>query len=285
MASTKPAARRPAAAALMKQAFGDGAVKDKVAAMSRLQQLAISDRATFRQVVATLRDTAQPAALRKAALRTLETATFDPAAFAPYRSAYLTALRALRTDPDSGLREDALGILARERDGDTQAMLVQGLETPADALLPADQALQMLSYDMHSGAYDVARRIAARPSSPEVRREALRVLAADPKSAAMFEKILRDKEEGNPIRQLAACALQQLAPQRLHTCARDIAVSTGEDDQMKTLGMTVLAHFASDEAIAGDSKLKSHVDSLSKPRSGPASPMTLAAQKLAQRYA
>ena len=284
MASKNPAPRRPTAAVLVKRAFGDGAIKDKVAAMSMLQQIAISDRATFRQVVATLRDQEQPAALRKAALRTLETATFDPAAFAPYRSAYLTALRALRTDQDTGLREDAIGILARERDGDTQALLVQGLETPDDALLPAAQALQMLSYDMHSGAYDVARRIAAKPPSHAVRREALRVLAADPKSAAMFEKILRDKQEDNPIRQLAACALQQLAPQRLHTCARDIAVSTGEDDQMKTLGMTVLAHFASDETIAGDSKLKSHVDSLSRQSGGKASLMTLAAKKLAERY-
>ena len=283
MASKKTAARRPAPAALLKQAFGDAATKDKVAAMSMLQQLAISDRTIFRQVVATLRDASQPAVLRKAALRTLQTSTFDPTAFAPYRAAYLTALRALRADEDMDLRSEAIGILAREHDGDTQALLVQGLETPDEALLPAAQALQMLSYDMHSGAYDVARRIAAKPPSHEVRREALRVLAADPKSANMFEKILRNKEEDDPIRQLAACALQQLAPQRLHACARDIAIDTREGDQMKTLGMTVLTHFASDDAISGDSKLKSHVDSLSK-QSGSASPMKLAAQKLASRY-
>jgi len=283
MPAPKKAPRAPSPATLIKQAFEGGSTKQRVTAMSHLQQYAVSDRETFDQVVATLRDAAQPATLRRAALSTLQTATFDPSAFAPYRTSYMKTLRALRKDEDLDLRREAIGILAGEHDGDTQAMLVDGLENPDNAVLPPEHALQMLSYDPHSGAYDVARRIAAKAPSHQARREALRVLAADPKSATMFEKILRDKDETSQIRQLAACALQHLAPQRLHACARDITVDNKEDDHMRTLGMTVLANFADDVTIE-HAKLRAQVASLSKTTGKDASGLKAAALKLAERY-
>jgi hypothetical protein len=74
-------------------------------------------------------------------------------------------------------------------------MLIEGLQDPAKAMLPPEKALQLLSYDVHAGAFDVARRIADKPPNELARREAMRVLAADGGSADMFEKVLRNKSE------------------------------------------------------------------------------------------
>jgi len=238
---------------------------------------------SIRELIAMLRDPDQAPSKRWMAMQALKSAAFDPVAFAPHRSSYMGALRALRTDADMKLRKEAIGVLACERDPDTQQLLVQGLDSPDDALLAPQHALQMLCSDPHSGAQAAARRIADNPPSLQARREALRVLASDPASVPMFEKILRDRDEKPPIRQLAASALQHLEPKRLHQCARELAMDKNESDQIKTLGMTVLATYAGDDVLE-DKKLKSHVASLNKRAGKRASQVAVAARKLSERY-
>jgi hypothetical protein len=222
----------------------------------------IADRDTFKSVLALIADPEADTVLRNNALSTLQAATFDPDAFAPYRTSYLTALRKLRKDGDDEIKKRAFGILARENDADTQAVLLEGLNTPDKALLPPEKALQLLSYDTHAGAYDVARGIVDKAPNPLARREALRVLAADARSTDLFEKVLRDRNETVPIRQLAASSLNQLAPKRLQTTARDISVNTAESDEMRSLGMTAIADFGDIEDIRNDAALKSQVENI-----------------------
>jgi hypothetical protein len=263
MATKKSAALTPAK--LVKLALGaEGTIKSRCNAMASLGSTALVDRDTFRSVTSVIRDAGAPGELRRAALSTLKAAAFDTSAFAPYQSAYLVLMRSLRTDDDLDVRQTALGVLARAKDGDTQALLLKGLNDPASALVAPEKALQLLGYDAHAGAFDAARKIARNPPNPLAKHEALRVLATDVKSARMFEKLLLDKGEELEFRQLAASALHQLAPKRLQSCARDIAMDKLESADMNALGLTALTHFGDAASLSIDRGLKSHVDALSK---------------------
>ncbi|MDM0116590.1 hypothetical protein QTI66_31075 [Variovorax sp. J22R133] len=255
--------------------------KARAAAAMRLGWHEIcGSKASFRAVLGLVRDAATPAEVRYAALSALQSATFGGSLFAPFRPEYLSALRALRGDPDLEVRQRVLGILARENDGDTQAMLLEGLQDPVKAVLPAEKALQLLSYDVHAGAFEVARQIAENPPNALARREALRVLAADGGSASMFETVLRSQTEPMEVRQIAAAALHQLAPQRLQQCARDIALDEKESDALRSLGLNALAHFGDAKTLAGDKALQDYVDGLQ--RKGKDSPDALA--RIAAQY-
>ena len=130
-----------------------------------------------------LKDTQSPQAVRLAALKALQSASFSVVKFTPCRPEYLAALRSLIDDPDPEVRQRVLGILAREQDGYTQQRLLEGLQQPEKALVSPEKALQLLSYDIHADAYPVAREIASKPPNPAAKREALRLLAADAASA------------------------------------------------------------------------------------------------------
>ncbi|EUC12340.1 hypothetical protein [Paraburkholderia hospita] len=234
-------------------------LKERTQALAQIGNNVVGDRETFKQVVALVKDATANATLRSNALSQLQAATFDPSAFAPYRAAYMTVLRGLRNDPDTGIRQRAFGILAREYDPDTQAMLLAGLDGTREALLPPEKALQLLSYDPHAGAYEVARKIEKAPPNELARREALRVLAADANSVNLFEGVLRNKKEPTEVRQIAAGALNHLAPQHMQNIARDIALDDSESDELRTVGLTALANFGDHSVLTADAQLQEQV--------------------------
>jgi hypothetical protein len=238
-------------------------VARRTAALMALGWAILSDKARFRSVLAILRNVDEPIDLRLEVLSAVQSATFDANRFAAFRPDYIKALRALSADPDMELRQRVLGFLARENDAPTQEALLQGLRHPDEALLPPEKALQLLSYDVHNEAYAAAREIADRPPNALARREALRLLAADGKSAPLFEKLVLDKGESSEVRQLAASALHKLAPQRMQDCARRMTLDDDEDDDMQTVSLTALANFGS-EATRQDPQLREQVRKLSE---------------------
>ena len=151
------------------------------------------------------------------------------------RSDYIAALREVALDPNPQIRESALGLLAGEKDGFAQKKLLEGLKDPSKALVPPEKALQLLSYDVHAESYEVARNIVKDPPSDVARREALRLLAADAKSAPMFEKLLRDKDEQREVRQISASALHALSPKKLEKTAREILLDDSDYDDILTM--------------------------------------------------
>jgi len=151
--------------------------------------------------------------------------------------------------------------LSREHDGYTQQLLLEGLRDPKKALVPADKALQLLSYDVHSDAYPVAREIVRNPPNQRAKREAMRLLAADANSVGMFETILGDKKEAPEIRQLSATALYSLAPKKLESMARKIVLDKKDDHKVKATSLTALASFGG-KSIAKDKPLIAQVKKL-----------------------
>ena len=249
----------------------ENSLKTRIAALTSLGWNIVESRDKMRAVLALVRDAQQqPIELRLAALAVVQSATFDSSRFTPFRPDYLSTLRVLARDADAEMRQRALGFLAREHDAHTQEALIAGLDDPGQALVPPEKALQLLSYDVHAESYRAARAIVRNPPNADARREALRLLAADAASAPTFEKLLKDKQESFEIRQLAASALNQLAPHRLQACARDITLDDGESADIKSVSLTALSHFGDAAAIGKDDALHAYADKLGQASGGSA---------------
>jgi hypothetical protein len=238
-------------------------VKERVAALEEAQLAVSYHDENLPEVLRILGDENEPAKVRLAALQALQTASFNVVAFAPVRGEYMATLRKVAKDPDPELRENALGVLARRKDGFAQKKLLEGLQDPEKALLPPEKALQLLSYDPHAEAYQAAREILRRPPNDDSRREALRLLSADAKASPMFEKLLRDKSEPLEIRQLAAAALHAINPEKLQEYAREIVLDPSEQDDIQAASLAALTNFGDVKAIRNDKALMKRVNRLS----------------------
>jgi len=204
-------------------------------------------------------DTSKPIEVRMAALQSLGAAAFSVANFDSVNADYIAALREVSTDSREQLRRRALGILMRNKDGFAQKKLLNGLKDPTKALLPPEKALQLLGNDVHAEAYSAARAIVKKPPNKEAKREALRLLAADAKSALLFEKVLRDKKELRENRQLAASALHSLNPEKLQQQARKILKDKSDYADIKATSLTALEQFGDDAALGKDKALMQSV--------------------------
>jgi hypothetical protein len=240
---------------------------ERVKAFLEAPLAAIESDETLQAALDVLRDRNQPIKVRLAALQALQAASFSVILFEPHREDYLATLREIVDDPDPELRQRVLGILMREKDSYAQKRLLEGLQDPAKALVPPEKALQLLSYDVHADAYPVAREIVKQPPNPEAKREALRLLAADAKSAPVFEKILRDKDEDRDIRQISAAALQAVQPEKFQEQAREMVLDKKEYDDIQATALTALTQFGDEKEVAKDDKLMKRVDELGKGKS------------------
>jgi uncharacterized protein (UPF0147 family) len=257
------AATRSARGALSIATTAQKSVKERVAAMAELPTAVCENDDSLQAILKVVRDKSEPAKVRLAALQAVQAASFSVVAFESCRGDYIATLRAVATDPDPEIRQRALGILAREKDGFAQKKLLEGLKDSDKALVSPEKALQLLSYDVHAESYRAARAIVSKPPNPTARREALRLLAADATAAPVFEKILRDKDEPTEIRQISASALHSLQPQKLQAHAREMLLDTSEQDEIQATSLTALTEFGDSQAVGDDEALMKRVDSLS----------------------
>ena len=213
-------------------------------------------------LLAILADAGQPEQLRTAALDSLKAAAFVVTAFAPHRAEFLATLHKVLPEAGAELRGRALETLAIEKDKDAQALLVKGLQDPAKALVPPAAALQYLGYDDHGGYENVVRNVVAKSDDDEVRYEGLRLLASDPKSSGLFERLFADKNEKSEIRRLGAAALQMLAPDKFEKAARKILADDKDYDEIRATALGALTHVREFARARADPKLVAKVDEL-----------------------
>jgi len=216
----------------------------------------------LRALLDTLKDSNRPAEMRRNALQAMQAASFSSLDFNAIRTEYIAVLRQIARDVDHELRQRALGILAREHDGFAQQALLEGLQDPTKALVPPEKALQLLSYDPHAGAYPIARQMVESDADEPVKLEALRLLAGDPQSGSLIEKVLANKNESTPLRRMAASALQALNPDRLHALANKVILDKDEDHDVIATVLTALNHFGDAHAIANNKPLLRRVEQL-----------------------
>src|SRR4029078_8110506 len=264
-ATKQSKAKRPRSArAAMSVATNEKkSVGERVQAMAEAPLAICENDKDLQATLNILRNQDEPIQVRLAALQSLQAASFSVIAFESCRTDYIATLRKVATDPDPELRQRVLGILAREKNGYAAKKLMEGLKDPDKALVPPEKALQLLSYDIHAEAYPVARAIINKPPNEDAKREALRLLAADAKSAPVFEKLLRDKDEKAEIRQVSAAALQALKPYSLQENARAILLDDSDYDEIRATSLTAVTQFGDEESVSKDETLKKHVSRMS----------------------
>lgn len=210
-----------------------------------------------------LGDADVPTALRADVLDHLVEISFRLPLFPAKRPDYLATLRSIVEVPDARLRRRVVGILAREKDEYVQRRLIDGLEHRSRALVPAAKAIQFLGYDLHAEYFPVLRRILEQPPSRAAKREAVRLLAADPASVELLLGILRDKRESSEVRKISATALQALDPDRFEAEARRIVLDDDdEDEQLRALCISALALFTEPATLRQDDQLTRRVERL-----------------------
>ena len=209
-----------------------------------------------------LRDVNEPVELRLGALQSLQAASFSVATFSAVQGDYQAVLRQVAQDTDPKLREEALDLLATQKDGFAQKKLLEGLQDSTKALVSPEKALQLLGYDAHAAGLKAARAIIENPPNPVAKQEALRLLASDPSSVPIFEKTLLDKDELRENRQISASALHSLAPEKLQDLARNIVLDKGDYDDIKATSLTALSQFGDSPTLAVDKTLQKSVDRL-----------------------
>jgi len=226
-----------------------------------------SDRADLSKkiqaLLATLGNEKEPTVVRLAALKALGAATFLGENFAPYHADYLNTLRQIaRPGTDPQLCEAALGVLAAEKDPDTQKLLQRGLEDAKFALVPPAKALQLLSYDDHANISELALSLFNQTDDLGVKEAALRVLATDAKSQDLFAKLLEDKSQPVSLRTLSATGLNFLNPQRFADVARTIVMDDSESEDIRDSSLGALASAPDNRALQDDSGFHDRVKEL-----------------------
>jgi hypothetical protein len=191
------------------------------------------DSTTIRQLITMLEDTAEPKDVRLAAFRALKTGSFLGPAFAPYRADYLKSLRAIATDSEPEIRQEALETLAMEKVDYARRVLSEGLKNPEKALVPAAKAIQLLSFDGHAEVAPLVREIFAKTGDLAVKEAALRFLSSDPASASLLSRVLKDRSQPAKLRSLSATGLRVANPKAFERAARTIVEDRKEDDNVK----------------------------------------------------
>jgi|HubBroStandDraft_6_1064221.scaffolds.fasta_scaffold77848_2 hypothetical protein len=216
------------------------------------------DRAAFSEkipaLLATLGNADAPTEVRLAALNALGAATFLGEHFAPFRADYLNTLRQIvRPGTDPRLCEEALAVLAGEKDSDIQQLLRRGLQDPKSALVSPIKALQLLSFDDHAGIADIALNLFHSATDTALKEAALRVLATDPKSQGLFEQLLQDKKQPLSLRTLSATGLHFLNPQKFADVARSIVMDKSDSEDIRATTLGALANAPDHHVLHGDS--------------------------------
>jgi len=213
-------------------------------------------------LAAVVLDAAAAVSVRRAALNQLLVAQFANPTFPKWRKKFITALVKLMDDPTPEFAEAALGQLVKLKVPAAQAKLLSILRSPADAPIPTTKALQLLRYDIHTDAYPIARELAVQATDAPTRQAALRLLAADPAAAGLFEKLLKNKGEAPEVRRLCATALHNLKPKAYQKFAQESVLDDDEHDAVRAQSLTALATLGDSESLADNDQLTDKVKEL-----------------------
>jgi hypothetical protein len=207
-------------------------------------------------------DSSEPAELRSGVLRILRQLRFSSVRLNENRAKYIETLRPLVDEPDPTLRQDALEMLAQEKDEYVQRRLLESLSSGAPLAGSLEKTVQLLGYDIHAEHYPVLRRIATEAPGADARREAVRLLASDPQSIGLLKKIFRDRNEDQQVRRASGNGYLSLDPQGFEQEAKAVVFDQGEDEDVRAASLSALTHFA--HPSVRDAELNEYVESMEK---------------------
>jgi hypothetical protein len=175
------------------------------------------------------------------ALQFLQSAAFNPPAFAPHEATHDAALQRAATDSDKALREAALERLSMQSHPYAHKLLRDGLTRKIKPLVNDAKAVQLLGMDAHGAARPMLRKLAV-DATGKIREEAIRSLGNDPKSAALLARVGADRSEKPRLRELAALSLKTASPDRFAAFAKRVALDDSEQDRLRATALSAIAH-------------------------------------------
>jgi len=189
------------------------------------------------QLLAIMTKKSEAVAVRLAAMDVISAATFMGPAYLPHKPDIQEALRTLVTDKSVTIRERALEQLSLDNDSYARDELKKSLRNPDKKIINTAKAIQLLGADDHGEASDIARELYDKLDN-KAKEEALRVLATDPKSSALLEKLMTDKEAKAELRQISAYGLRKLDPDTFLDKALRVISDPDDDPKVQTAYMT-----------------------------------------------
>jgi hypothetical protein len=196
------------------------AAKTRVEALGRLTREEGPD-AVPQTALDRLSDPKESPAVRLAAIKLLQQRQFSSPIAPDWRPAFVEALRVAVSDRP--VRAAALEVLSTFKDRPTQELLLEGLRKPKQALVPVQEALRLLSTDIHADVIDVAKKLTKtqqKAKNNKAVEQAVRILAADPGSVGTLKKVLANDAYAMEARRVAATAISNLAPEALPKAPR-----------------------------------------------------------------
>ena len=252
----------PSASPLAVARDRNAAATERVAALHALAPSQRNDEAFVRTLFELAGNRAEPAELRAGVLRILRQLRFSSVLLNQNRAQYIETLRPLIDESDPTLRQDALEMLAQEKDEYVQRRLLESVTSGTPIATTMEKTVQLLGYDIHAEHFPVLRRIATEAPSPETRREAVRLLASDPDSTDLLKQIFRDRNEDQQVRRASANGYLSLDPQGFEQAAKAVVFDQGEDDDVRAASLSALTHFA--HPSVRDTELNEYVETLEK---------------------
>lgn len=224
----------------------------RVAAVRALAQSARENAEQIELLLRLVSSDAEPASVRLAALGVLGQLRFTSPLLDEMRPQFIDSLRGAIDAPELEVRLRTLETLAQQKDEYAQRRLLAGLRGEEPELVSQEKAIQFLGYDIHAEHYPILRQIVERSDSPGVKREAVRLLSADPTAVDLLVRVFQDKNEHQEVRRASASALATLAPQEFEGRAKDVALDTGDAAGVRATSITALEHFGNPTALAED---------------------------------
>jgi hypothetical protein len=235
---------------------------ERVAALHALAPSQRNDEQFLQTLFELAGNPAESPELRSGVLRILRQLRFSSVLLNENRARYIETLRPLVDDGDPTLRQDALEMLAQEKDEYVQRRLLESLTSGTPLATTMEKTVQLLGYDIHAEHYPVLRRIATEAQGADTRREAVRLLASDPQSADLLKQIFRDRNEDQQVRRASANGYLSLDPQGFEQEAKAVVFDQGEDENVRAASLSALTHFA--HPSVRDAELNEYVEGLEK---------------------
>ncbi len=235
---------------------------ERVAALHALAPSQRNDEQFVQTLFALAGDPSESPELRSGVLRILRQLRFSSILLNESRAQYIETLRPLVDETDPTLRQDALEMLAQEKDEYVQRRLLESLTSGAPLATSLEKTVLLIGYDIHAEHYPILRRIATEAPGADARREAVRLLASDPQSLDLLKKIFRDRNEDQQVRRASANGYLSLDPQGFEQEAKAVVFDQGENEDVRAASLSALTHFA--HPSVRDAELNEYVEAMDK---------------------
>lgn len=206
----------------------------RAAALDRLVQTLPLDPRLRQLVLAWLGDPSTPRPLREAALRAEANVSFT-------ESSVPEVYQKLLDDPELPVRQFAFTKLIIHGDARAQQRLIEGLENPAAAALPAPTAIAILTLAQKKEYLPAVYKVLLQTTDEPTRLEAIRAVGGYAEATNKLIAITRDPKEKEPFREAALGALYSGDRDRIVEYVAPLLASGNASPRLQAIGLQMTA--------------------------------------------